>query len=57
MSKPFDEGLELEREAFVTLMATPESRALRHVFTAERAAAKVPTCRKARRCARSARSA
>jgi 3-hydroxyacyl-CoA dehydrogenase len=41
VSKPFDEGLRLEREAFVTLMATPESRALRHVFTAERAAGKI----------------
>jgi 3-hydroxyacyl-CoA dehydrogenase len=41
-TKPFDEGLRLEREAFVTLMATPEARALRHVFTAERAARKVP---------------
>jgi len=40
-NKPFDEGLRLEREAFVTLMATPESRALRHVFAAERAAAKI----------------
>ena len=39
---PFDEGLRLEREAFVALMATPESRALRHVFAAERAAAKLP---------------
>jgi 3-hydroxyacyl-CoA dehydrogenase len=41
-TKPFDEGVKLEREAFVTLMATPEARALRHVFTAERAARKVP---------------
>jgi 3-hydroxyacyl-CoA dehydrogenase len=41
VSKPFDEGLRLEREAFVALMATPESRALRHVFTAERAAGKI----------------
>ena len=41
LSKPFDEGLRLEREAFVTLMATPESRALRHVFAAERAATKI----------------
>ncbi len=42
VSKPFDEGLRLEREAFIRLMATPESRALRHVFAAERAAAKLP---------------
>ena len=42
VGKPFDEGLRLEREAFVALMGTPESRALRHVFAAERAAAKLP---------------
>jgi 3-hydroxyacyl-CoA dehydrogenase len=41
LSKPFEEGLRLEREAFLALMATPESRALRHVFTAERAARKI----------------
>ena len=41
VSKPFDEGLKLERAAFVHLMNTPESRALRHVFAAERAASKV----------------
>ncbi len=40
--KPFDEGQRLEREAFVALMGTPESRALRHVFAAERAATKLP---------------
>ena len=42
VSKPFDEGLKVEREGFLALMATPESRALRHVFAAERAAAKIP---------------
>jgi len=42
VGKPFDEGLRLEREAFMALMLTPESRALRHVFAAERAAAKLP---------------
>ena len=42
VSKPFDEGLRLEREAFMALMITPESRALRHVFAAERAASKLP---------------
>ena len=41
VSKPFDEGLKFERELFFQLMNTPESRALRHVFGAERAAAKV----------------
>ncbi len=39
---PFDEGLKRERAAFLALMNTPESRALRHVFAAERAAGKVP---------------
>jgi 3-hydroxyacyl-CoA dehydrogenase len=41
-SKPFDEGMRIEREAFVLLMKTPESRALRHAFMGERAAAKIP---------------
>jgi 3-hydroxyacyl-CoA dehydrogenase len=40
--KPFDEALRMERETFVALMNTPESRALRHVFNAERAASKIP---------------
>ena len=37
----FDEGLALERRAFLELMETPESRGLRYAFFAERAAAKV----------------
>ncbi|HEY6004215.1 MAG TPA: 3-hydroxyacyl-CoA dehydrogenase NAD-binding domain-containing protein [Anaeromyxobacter sp.] len=41
-TKPFEEGLKLEREAFLALMQTPESRALRHAFFAERAASKIP---------------
>jgi 3-hydroxyacyl-CoA dehydrogenase len=41
VGKPFDEGLRLEREIFAGLMASPESRALRHIFTAERAASKL----------------
>jgi 3-hydroxyacyl-CoA dehydrogenase len=41
-AKKFDEGMALEREIFAALMATPESRALRHIFTAERAASKIP---------------
>ena len=41
VSKPFDEALRLERESFMSLMNTPESRALRHVFAAERAATKI----------------
>jgi 3-hydroxyacyl-CoA dehydrogenase len=38
---PFDRGLAFERQAFVDLVASPESRGLRHAFFAERAAAKV----------------
>jgi 3-hydroxyacyl-CoA dehydrogenase len=41
-TKSFEEGLKLEREAFLALMQTPESRALRHAFFAERAASKIP---------------
>jgi 3-hydroxyacyl-CoA dehydrogenase len=40
--KPFDEGLKLERAAFVELLGGTVSRALRHVFFATRAAGKVP---------------
>ena len=42
VAKPFDEGLRFERELFRRLVVTPESRALRHAFFAERAAARVP---------------
>jgi 3-hydroxyacyl-CoA dehydrogenase len=42
VSQPFDEGLQRERAAFFALMNTPESRAARHVFAAERAAGKLP---------------
>ena len=38
----FDEGMRIEREFFTNLMWTPESRALRHIFIAERAASKIP---------------
>ncbi|HVY80550.1 MAG TPA: 3-hydroxyacyl-CoA dehydrogenase NAD-binding domain-containing protein [Steroidobacteraceae bacterium] len=41
-AKPFDEGSALERSYFVELMETTQSKALRHVFFAERAAARVP---------------
>src|SRR3954463_11155879 len=40
--KKFDEGMAYEREIFTALMFTPESRALRHLFMAERAASKIP---------------
>jgi 3-hydroxyacyl-CoA dehydrogenase len=39
--KPFDEGLAVERRAFLELLETPESKGLRHAFFAERAAGKV----------------
>jgi 3-hydroxyacyl-CoA dehydrogenase len=42
VSMPFDEGLRYERELFLQLLQTPESRALRHAFFAERAATKIP---------------
>ena len=41
-STSFDDGVKRERELFMQLMGSPESRALRHVFAAERAAAKIP---------------
>jgi 3-hydroxyacyl-CoA dehydrogenase len=37
----FEEGERKEREIFLGLMQSPESRALRHIFFAERAAAKI----------------
>jgi len=37
----FDAGMQVERELFTQLMFTPESRALRHLFMAERAASKI----------------
>jgi 3-hydroxyacyl-CoA dehydrogenase len=39
---PFDAGLARERGYFIELVQSSESRALRHAFFAERAAAKVP---------------
>jgi 3-hydroxyacyl-CoA dehydrogenase len=39
--EPFDQGLKRERELFASLMQTPESAALRHVFQAERAASHI----------------
>ncbi|MDR2156068.1 MAG: enoyl-CoA hydratase/isomerase family protein [Burkholderiaceae bacterium] len=38
----FEDALAKERSLFLGLMLTPESRALRHIFMAERAAAKIP---------------
>ncbi len=38
---PFDEGIVKEREMFMALLKTTQSRAQRHVFFAERAAARI----------------
>lgn len=38
---PIDQGLERERELFKELIASPESAAMRHIFFAERQAAKI----------------
>jgi 3-hydroxyacyl-CoA dehydrogenase len=40
--KKFDDGMTFEREIFINLMWTPECRALRHIFMAERATSKIP---------------
>jgi len=42
---PFEQGLALERQLFVELMNSAESKALRHAFFAERAAGKIPDVR------------
>ena len=39
---PFDEGRKVERERFQQLVNTAESKALRHVFFAERQTSKIP---------------
>ena len=39
---PFEEGMKVERDAFLMLIQTTESKALRHYFFSERAAAKIP---------------
>ncbi len=41
VDRPFEAGLKRERELFTTLMLSPESAALRHVFQAERAASHI----------------
>jgi 3-hydroxyacyl-CoA dehydrogenase len=42
VTKKFDDGMAFERETFIALMLTPECKALRHAFFAERAASKIP---------------
>jgi 3-hydroxyacyl-CoA dehydrogenase len=39
---PFDEGLARERQMFLDLTATPQSKAARHLFFAERECARIP---------------
>ncbi|MCW5323003.1 3-hydroxyacyl-CoA dehydrogenase [Verminephrobacter aporrectodeae subsp. tuberculatae] len=39
--RSFDDGVQVERAIFIELMWTPESRALRHLFMAERAVSKI----------------
>jgi len=40
--KPFEEGMAIERAHFLRLRDDPRSKALRHAFFAERAAARIP---------------
>jgi 3-hydroxyacyl-CoA dehydrogenase len=40
--RDFDAGIATERRLFAELMQTPESKALRHAFFAQRAASKIP---------------
>jgi len=42
VSLPFDEGIKRERELFLELLNSPESKAQRYFFFAEREAAKIP---------------
>ena len=42
VKRKFEDGMLYEREAFLALMVTPECKALRHAFFAERAASKIP---------------
>jgi 3-hydroxyacyl-CoA dehydrogenase len=42
VTKKFDDGLQYERQLFIDLVQTTESKALRHAFFGERAASKIP---------------
>ena len=42
LKRAFDDGTAYERELFIALLTTPESKALRHAFFGERAASKIP---------------
>ncbi len=52
----FEDGLKFERDLFMALVQTTESKSLRHAFFSERAAGRFPMCQPIPRCARSARS-
>jgi len=41
-TKKFEDGMATERQIFINLMMSSESRALRHLFLGERAASKIP---------------
>jgi len=41
VQRPFEEGVKIERSMFLELVASEQSKALRHAFFAERAAAKI----------------
>jgi 3-hydroxyacyl-CoA dehydrogenase len=42
ITKKFDDGMAYERDLFIELVQTTESKALRHAFFGERAASKIP---------------
>ncbi|MEP7067764.1 MAG: 3-hydroxyacyl-CoA dehydrogenase NAD-binding domain-containing protein [Usitatibacter sp.] len=42
VTKAFDDGIQYERDLFMQLIQSSESRALRHAFFGERAASKIP---------------
>ena len=42
LNKKFEDGMVFEREIFLSLMMTPQCKALRHAFFGERAASKIP---------------
>ncbi len=42
VTMPFDDGIKFERAAFIELVATNESKAMRHFFFGERTVAKIP---------------
>jgi 3-hydroxyacyl-CoA dehydrogenase len=42
VTQPFEQGEKVERKLLMDLVSSPQSAALRHLFVAERAAAKIP---------------